>query len=185
MKTKITWALAGALGLVCVYFSVNEIMSVLPKKTPVVGEKVVGQTPKETENPHLALNNRPVSILSPVEDLRARAEQGDAKAQFSLGGMYAKGEGVVKDSVEAVKWFRKAADQGSANAQLNLGNMYANGEGVAKDGAEAVRWYRKAADQGNANAQLRLGGMYMYPKGEGVTKDSVEAVKWFRMAADL
>lgn len=32
----------------------------------VVGEKVLGQTPKETEYPYLALNNRLVSILSLV-----------------------------------------------------------------------------------------------------------------------
>jgi TPR repeat protein len=39
---------------------------------------------------------------------------------------------VAKDSVEAVKWFRKAADQGNADAQCRLGVMYSNGEGVAK-----------------------------------------------------
>jgi hypothetical protein len=114
MKTKITWALAGALCLVALNFSVNEIMSVLPKKTPVATERAVAQIPKETKDPYLALNNRPVSILSPVEDPRVRAEQGDAKAQYSLGAAYALGEGVAKDSAEAVKWYRKAADQGYA-----------------------------------------------------------------------
>ena len=96
--------------------------------------------------------------------------------------MYAKGDGAAKDSVEAVKWYRKSADQGTADAQLNLGVMYANGEGVVKDSAEAVNWYRKAADQGNASGQVILGAMYS--KGEGVPKDSAEAVKWYRKAAD-
>ncbi|MCK9681056.1 tetratricopeptide repeat protein, partial [Haemophilus influenzae] len=40
------------------------------------------------------------------------AEQGYAKAQFNLGVMYAKGQGVKQDDFEAVKWFRKAAEQG-------------------------------------------------------------------------
>ncbi len=31
------------------------------------------------------------------------------------------GTGVVKDEVEAVKYYRMAADQGNANAQYNLG----------------------------------------------------------------
>ena len=56
--------------------------------------------------------------------LRARAEQGDAQAQFNLGEMYRTGEGVAQDYKEAAAWFRKAADQGDAQAQLNLGVMY-------------------------------------------------------------
>ena len=87
---------------------------------------------------------------------KAKADQGDATAQYNLGLMYANGTGVAKDEAEAVKWFRKAADQGIARAQHNLGVMYANGQGVVKDEVEAVKWYRKAADQGLAEAQNNL-----------------------------
>jgi len=117
-----------------------------------------------------------------LRQLQSLAEQGNAVAESDLGRLYYSGEGVPKDPVEAVKWFRKAADQGYANAQSNLGYMYHNGEGVPKDSAEAVKWWRKAADQGYANAQANLG--YMYARGEGVPKDPVEAVKWVRKAAD-
>ena len=58
---------------------------------------------------------------------RARAEQGDAKAQARLGFCYLKGSGVTRDSAEAVKWFRKAADQGYAVAQYDLGVEYLEG----------------------------------------------------------
>ena len=51
------------------------------------------------------------------------AEQGQAEAQYTLGFMYAKGEGVPQDYAEAMKWFRKAAEQGHAEAQHNLGVM--------------------------------------------------------------
>ena len=34
---------------------------------------------------------------------RKAAEQGDAEAQFNLGGMYQRGEGAEKDYAEAVK----------------------------------------------------------------------------------
>ena len=44
--------------------------------------------------------------------------------------MYAKGQGVIQDYKEALKWFRLAAAQGDAKAQYNLGVMYDNGEGV-------------------------------------------------------
>jgi TPR repeat protein len=52
------------------------------------------------------------------------AEQGNAKAQFNLGVMYAKGLGVSQDYKEAAKWFRKSAEQGHENAQYNLGLIY-------------------------------------------------------------
>ena len=38
-----------------------------------------------------------------------------------LGWCYQNGTGVVKDEVEAVKYYKMAADQGYANAQYNLG----------------------------------------------------------------
>ena len=57
-----------------------------------------------------------------VEALKAKAEQGDASAQFRLGFMYNTGEGVPQDDAEAVKWYRLAAEQGDASAQFNLGN---------------------------------------------------------------
>jgi TPR repeat protein len=83
------------------------------------------------------------------------------KAQVNLGIMYRKGEGVEKDAVQAVQWYRhKAAEQGNAQAQNSLGVMYESGEGVKKDAVQAVRWYRKAAEQGYADAQAVLGDMY-------------------------
>ena len=80
---------------------------------------------------------------------RKAADQGDASAQFSLGLRYANGEGVAKDSAEAVKWYRKAAEQGNASAQGNLGAMYSNGEGVAKDSVEGLAWSNIAAASGD------------------------------------
>ena len=104
-----------------------------------------------------------------IEEIRQAAEQGVAMAQFNLGVMYDRGEGVPEDDSEAVEWYRKAAEQGLPGAQYNLGLMYANGEGVPEDDQEAVKWYRKAAEQGYAKAQYNLGNMY--GKGEGVPED--------------
>ena len=110
------------------------------------------------------------------------AEQGLAAAQNDLGWSYRNGEGVEKDLVEAVAWYRKAAEQGHAGAQNNLGGSYYKGEGVDKDLVEAVAWYRKAAEQGDAWAQTNLGVCYY--NGEGVDKDLVEAAAWYRKAAE-
>ena len=75
-----------------------------------------------------------------ITEIRRRAEQGHAEAQFNLGTMYANADGVPKNDAEAVKWYRLAAEQGHAAAQFNLGLRYAYGAGVLKDEAEAVRW---------------------------------------------
>src|SRR5437773_9249870 len=113
-----------------------------------------------------------------LDEIRARAEKGDAQFQAELGEAFCFGMlGVAKDEVEAAKWCRKAAEQNLAQAQFNLGTCYASGQGVAKDEVEAVKWYRKAAEQNLAAAQNNLG--VCYANGDGVAKDSVEAVKWF------
>jgi len=87
-----------------------------------------------------------------LDQLRARAEKGDASAQADLGIKCATGEGVAKDPAEAVKWFRKAAEQGVAGAQNNLGVADENGVGVLKDEIEALAWFNISAIEGVGGA---------------------------------
>jgi TPR repeat protein len=42
-----------------------------------------------------------------LKEWKPLAEQGYANAQFNLGLMYQKGDGVLKDYKQAVAWFRK------------------------------------------------------------------------------
>ena len=84
------------------------------------------------------------------------AEQGHVRSQYNLGVRYARGEGVIQDYKEAVKWFRLAAEQGDAQAQYKVGRSYAIGEGVFQNAEEAVKWFRLAAEQGHATALGRL-----------------------------
>ena len=67
------------------------------------------------------------------QQIRIKAEQGDAEAQNNLGVMYANGNGVAQDDKQAAFWFRKAADQGEAMAQFNIGRMYFNGTVLQQD----------------------------------------------------
>jgi TPR repeat protein len=115
------------------------------------------------------------------KESKAKAEKGNAKAQFDLGFRYYSGIDGETNAVEAVNWWRKAAEQGLAEAQSYLGHCYENGEGVKKDVAEAAKWYRKAAEQNDALSQLSLGGCYY--GGTGVEKDVAEAAKWYGKAA--
>ena len=129
----------------------------------------------------VALSIGSVSARTEIESPKARALGGDAFAQFSLGFIYANGEGVAENDAEAVKWYRLAAEQGNVFGQFSLGFMYVNGEGVTKNEVEAVKWYRLAAEQGYAKAQADLG--IMYAKGDGVPQDDVQAYKWVTLAA--
>ena len=88
-----------------------------------------------------------------LKEYRPLAEQGDAVAQFNLGVMYGKGEGVPQDYVAAVKWYRKAAEQGDAVAQSILGVMYGLGEGVPQDYVQAHMWFNLAVAQGDERAR--------------------------------
>jgi len=54
---------------------------------------------------------------------RKAAKRGDATAQYNLGEMYERGQGVTQNNAEAIKWYRKAAKQGSAFAENALRMM--------------------------------------------------------------
>lgn len=79
-----------------------------------------------------------------MEIWRPLAERGDSSAQYMVGYLYARGEGVISNSGKAASWYRKAADQGDPDAQLNLGLLYVNGQGVKKSYVSAYKWFALA-----------------------------------------
>ncbi len=54
---------------------------------------------------------------------RPLAAQGDVEAQYMLGYLYSRGEGVRRDLVRAWLWFALAARQGDAFAADALGDL--------------------------------------------------------------
>ena len=103
-----------------------------------------------------------------IQSLRAKAEQGDADAQYSLGVKYRIGRGVPESDVEAVKWFRRAAEQGHISAQWSMGHMYDEGYGVQENNVTAANWFLRAAKQGDADAQFSL-SLLLYGKHNNVS----------------
>src|SRR5437016_13655062 len=90
-------------------------------------------------------------------DIVARAEQGDAEAQYRLGRVYQGGRGVAQDNAEAAKWYRRSAEQGYPPAERYLGLMYQGGYGgLPRDEVEARRWLSKAAEHGDSLAKFAL-----------------------------
>ena len=61
------------------------------------------------------------------------AEEGDADAQYNLGVMYYKGQGLPQNIGTAVKWYTLSAEQGNVKAQYNLGMLYNKGQSIPQD----------------------------------------------------
>lgn len=136
------------------------------------------------------------------------AEQELISAQNQLGVCYEKGQGVIKNLKEAMKWYCLAsknknrsgnwqttaeknsvrvclllARQGDLEAQYYLGGCYEYGRGTKSDKKEAEKWYRLAATNGSAAAQNRLGDAYRFGYSI-VAQDEKEAVRWYHQAAE-
>jgi uncharacterized protein len=122
------------------------------------------------------------------ESTAAKAQRGDAEAQFCLGLSYANGEGAARDYALAEHWYLKAAGQNHALAHFNLGMMHANGQGVPCDRVKSLEWIQLAADLGDAGAQYKLGTTRhrasLDPRSEDASQLRIDAYKWFRLAAD-
>jgi localization factor PodJL len=125
----------------------------------------------------------PPPQASPLQQLTAKAESGDAKAALVLGVQYADGEGVAVNDTEALRWLRMAAEAGEAVAQYRLGTFYEKGRATAADLAAAAKWYQESAKLGNRKAMHNLA--VAYADGSGLEKNFAEAARWFKNAAEL
>lgn len=117
-----------------------------------------------------------------LDSLRAKADAGDAQAQFDLGTYYFRSRYVTLGYAEALDWFRKSAAQGFAAAQDQLGSMLQNNAGLPQNYKEAVNYYRLAANKGYALAEYHLAGMYK--AGLSVHRDYKQAFSWYSKAAE-
>jgi hypothetical protein len=118
-----------------------------------------------------------------IDELKQRAQDGDADAMNTIGSRYWIGEGVKQDYAEAMHWLRLAADNGNDEAMNGIAIMYESGNlGVTRNYEKAMYWRRLAAEKGNNGAMFGLGNMYV--EGLGVKQDYGQAMKWFRKAAD-
>lgn len=88
-----------------------------------------------------------------LESWKKLAENGYARAQYSIGDLYYQGEGVAQNMEEAAHWFRQAAERLYPAAQYHLGFLYSRGEGVPRDMVQAYFWIERAAMLGNRDAE--------------------------------
>lgn len=138
----------------------------------------------------------PAPSPAAVAQVTARAEAGDAHAQFALGEAYSRGQGVAKDERAARRWYEKAAAQKLAQASRRLGEMYASGAGGRKDRKKALELWIAAEKGGDPFAAILVAdelfsnltggkkpGPGKYAFRGGIPLQEVESVEaWYREA---
>jgi TPR repeat protein len=117
-----------------------------------------------------------------IDDILARAERGDAEAQFHLGASFYYGVMASTDFSEAVRWFRQAAAQNHPRALYELGLMHIRGDGVLKDKEQGHALLLKSAELGYDEAMNALGSAYW--RGTFGPSDLKSATEWFRRSAE-
>lgn len=113
--------------------------------------------------------------------IRSAADAGHAEAQFTLGTMYAFGQGVEQSKSEARAWFERAAQQDHPRALYNLGLYSERGIGGPKDMGRAIFWYRRGARAGDAQAAYNAGHILL--TGDGVPRDTAAGISLIQQAA--
>lgn len=110
-----------------------------------------------------------------VEDLYHQAQNNNSYAQYRLGKIYLKGEGVKQDAEYGVRWLLKAIKQNNSYAQYLLGKAILKGECLPMDDNMpldvygAVDLLLKSSDQGNEYASYTLGKIFI--EGELLPQD--------------
>jgi hypothetical protein len=110
------------------------------------------------------------------------AEQGDSRAQYSLGYLAQFGLAGGADLNAARSWYEKAGGNNNADALYALGLMYETGQAGEKNLAKAFDYYHRAAEPGpQPDAEYAIGRMLL--RGRGVARDAKESLKWLKRAA--
>ena len=164
--------------------STNSIPNVSPPSTPNVVDPLEQQAsagdPVAQFNLAVKLEDAG-RLAEAVPWYQKSATHGLPEAQYNVGYMYARGEGLPQNAAEAAKWFQLAANNNLAVAQHMMGYLHEEGQGVTADPTKALEWYTKAANQEHVDAQYYLG--FLFASGRGVEADLGTAAGWFLKAA--
>lgn len=110
-------------------------------------------------------------------ELREKANNGDAAAQFEMAHCYATGFGGLDESpMDMLYWTKEAAKNGDPDAQNFLAKLQAQ----AGNSQEAFELWQKSAQQGNVSSMYSLA--VCYESGDGVTQNYSKAIEWYKKA---
>ncbi len=100
-----------------------------------------------------------VGSAEEFEQLKQRAEGGDAAAMAEVGSCYYLGNyagGVNRDFSQALAWFLRAAEAGDTSVYMNIANIYEKGSAGERSFDKAYDWFRRAAELGSKEAEERM-----------------------------
>jgi TPR repeat protein len=120
--------------------------------------------------------------VAAIEACRARAEAGDAAAQYDMGLLLVQGEFVERDEPGAFVWFSRAHENGDREATASVAGMLYRGMGVEPDQERAMALYIQAADAGVRAARLEIALAHYH--GNGVEHDEAKGMALLRALAD-
>lgn len=117
-----------------------------------------------------------------LQQVKSKAEAGNASAQVVLGTAYERGLLGAEQNYElAIRWYSLAADQESSLAQRALAKLFLAGKGTQRDCTRALTLFTKAAHQGDRFAMVYVADMYA--QGLGTPQNYLLAAEWFKRAA--
>jgi uncharacterized protein len=137
------------------------------------------------------------AAVNRITSLEYAAEKGDPAAQWQLGQIYMKGEGVPRSDVRAFGYFGKIASRADdgidsrnapivASAIVAVGRYYLDGipdSDIKADPTRARRMFYLAANYfRDPDAQYMLGRLLL--EGSGGARDPVQAARWLKLAAN-
>lgn len=115
-------------------------------------------------------------LVTAMEWYHKAADLGHCQALYRLSKAYWQGDGVDKDSDQALQLLKQAASLGHAESMHQLGFICCN-EGNFTEGKV---WFERSAALGYTHAMVHLALVY-----KNVDKDYERAVKLYQKAADL
>jgi len=132
-----------------------------------------------------------------LTSLQYAAENGHPLAQWKLGQMYAKGDGVPRDDLRAFEYYSRIASSHVddrpdtprarvvSSAFVALGHYYLDGipnSTIRRDPTRAWEMFHYAATYfADPDAQYDLARLYL--EGVGAAKDTRQAVRWLSLAS--
>ncbi len=128
--------------------------------------------PRSTATFQMAPTAAELEEDSRYQALAEQAKQ-NPRAAFDLALRFYRGDGVKRNTYQALTWMRESAEQGNADAQLALGRLYLSGlEEMGPDPAEAESWLLLAAERGNPEAKKLL------EQAQAAKKEEIKYQRW-------
>ncbi len=123
------------------------------------------------------------------EEIKEKAEAGDAYAQAVLAFRYRTGSGIKQNYVKSLKWSRLSKEKKNIMGIYNLAMLYINGLGISRNQEKALDLFSlcftgiiKLAEKDDAMAQTYLGMLYM--NGIKLERNGKSAILWLDKAAN-